>query len=193
MYSAICSDRKSGDEEIVDGSGRPVSTIKAFWQWAHSDIMNNAERGVFAEYLVGCAVGSVSKCRIEWDKFDLKTKEGISVEVKSSAYIQAWDQQKISDLRFDIRETIGIDGVTNVSESVKKRQAEVYVFCVHKHKDQDTINSLDLKQWDFYVLSTKVLNEAVSSQKSIGLQKLLAIGAVRTEYQYLLSAITAAK
>jgi hypothetical protein len=193
MYSAIIAEQKTGKEKIVDEFGKTISDITAFWQWAHSNLINNAERGVFAEYLVACAIGSADKCRIEWDKFDLKTKEGIFIDVKSSAYIQSWNQQKISNLRFDIRETIGIDSVTNIAESTKKRQAEVYVFCVHKHQEQATINPLDLKQWDFYVLSTNVLNKTMRSQKSIGLKKLMTIGAVRIKYENLLEAIRKAR
>ena len=62
------------------------------------------------------------------------------------------------------------DGLAYAKE--KKRQADVYVFCVLKHKEQDTINPLDLEQWDFYPVSTAILNETVKGQKTICLARV---------------------
>ena len=49
--------------------------------------MGNAERGIFAEYLVACALGVQNNPRIEWDRYDLVSQEGISVEIKTSGYL----------------------------------------------------------------------------------------------------------
>ena len=73
-----------------------------FWSWAHSDMISNAERGRFAEYIVSCALQSSSQYRIEWDSVDVVASNGIKVEVKSSAYLQAWSQEKFSSIQFDI-------------------------------------------------------------------------------------------
>lgn len=43
-------------------------------------------RGVVAEFLVACDLGIVDGFRAEWGPWDLETKSGIKVEVKSSAY-----------------------------------------------------------------------------------------------------------
>lgn len=56
------------------------------------------------------------------------------------------------------------------------------MFCVHRHKDQQTANPLDLEQWDFYILSTETLNEKVGDQKTITFSSLLKIGAIPCEY-----------
>jgi hypothetical protein len=56
-----------------------------------------------------------------------------------------------------------------------KRQADVYVFAVLYHQDKATLNPFDLDQWNFYVLSTKVLNERTRSQHSITLKSLQAL------------------
>ena len=50
------------------------------------DGMDNAERGALAEYLVACALGGGEGVRVNWDKYDLLSPEGIAVEVKSSGY-----------------------------------------------------------------------------------------------------------
>jgi len=63
------------------------------------------------------------------------------------------------------------------------------VFCVLKHIDQATLNPLDLSQWEFYVLSTAVLNKAVPGQKTISLRSLLDKGAKQCEYAILYETI----
>lgn len=146
-----------------------------------------------AEYIVACALGVTDQGRIEWDKYDLKTKDGISIEIKTSGYIQTWGQQKLSSLEFSIRETLAWDNETNEYEAEVKRQADVYVFCIHKHKDQETINPLDLRQWEFYIISTEALNKKVGNQKSIGLGRLMEIGAIKSNFEQLLETIEKSK
>ena len=46
-----------GEDIITDGQGNKVSTVLDYWKWAHSCLLDNVERGAFAEYLVACAVG----------------------------------------------------------------------------------------------------------------------------------------
>jgi hypothetical protein len=82
-----------------------------------------------------------------------------------------------------------MDSVTNEYDAEKKRQSDVYVFCVLKHKDQATLNPLDLSQWDFYVMSTAVLNKAAPGQKTISLRSLLDKGAKQCEYAMLYETI----
>ena len=120
--------------------------------------MDNAERGALAEYLVACALGVADNVRVNWDKYDLLSPEGIAVEVKSSGYLQSWDQNELSTLSFGIQLTFGWDSATNTYSQELVRQSDIYVFCVHKHTDQDTINPLDIVQWDFYLLPTRILN-----------------------------------
>ncbi|MDD5792635.1 MAG: hypothetical protein PUD22_08640, partial [Erysipelotrichaceae bacterium] len=110
------------------------------------------------------------------------TPEGISVEVKTSGYIQTWDQDKLSNIVFGIRPTLGWDSETNTYSSDKIRQADVYVFCVHKHKEQETINPLDISQWDFYVLKTEELNRRAPGQKSASLASILKMGAEKCAF-----------
>jgi hypothetical protein len=59
------------------------------------------------------------------------------------------------------------------------------VFCVHKHANQETVNPLDVTQWDFYLISTQKLNKNVNHQKSITLSSLLKIGAEKCTYELL--------
>jgi hypothetical protein len=147
-----------------------------FWRWAYSDLVSNATRGVLAEYIVGLALRCVDGCaRAEWDACDLRTPQGNSVEVKSAAYLQTWHQQKLSKISFDITPTNGWDAATNTISAERKRQADVYVFCLLKHMDKATVCPLNLDQWEFYVLSTNRLNNLVGEQKTITLASLLKL------------------
>ena len=172
MYPVIKSKQLSGEEQILAPGGESISDLSDFWRWAYSDLIGNAERGVLAEYIVACALEITNTTRISWDKYDLLTADGISVEVKTSAYIQTWEQKSLSKLSFGIQTTYGWDSNTNELGKDKKRQADIYVFCVHKHTDQDTINPLDISQWEFYLLPTSTLNAKFGNQKTVSLSAL---------------------
>ena len=49
----------------------------------------------------------------------------------------------------------------------------MYVFCLLKGKDRESIDPLDVEQWEFYVLSTSELDRIVPTQKTIRLGPLL--------------------
>lgn len=182
MYSAIEPRRLSGEEPLVSPDGEQVGSLIDFWRWAYSDLVGNAERGALAEYIVACALGINHKVRIGWDKYDLLTEEGISVEVKTSGYLQTWEQKELSNIIFGIQPTIGWDSKTNQYDAEPKRQADIYVFCVHKHQEQETIDPLQISQWDFYLMATKVLNEKFGNQKTVSLSALVKAGAEKCEY-----------
>ncbi len=176
-YPAIKPTPRLGTEKITDST-----TLSDYWRWAHSTLLDNAERGAFAEYLVKIAVGDQSETRINWDKYDILSPEGIKIEVKASGYIQSWHQERLSTISFSIRPTYGWDAVTNTYATEKTRQSDVYVFALHKHTDQDTVDVADIRQWTFFVLPTKILNEKTGEQNSIGLNGIKKLGAVETDY-----------
>lgn len=169
-------------------------TLNDYWQWAHSNLVDNAERGALAEYLVHSAVGASNPTRVNWDKYDVMTPEGVAVEVKASGYIQSWAQDRLSAINFSIRPTYGWDSRTNTYSDECVRQSDVYVFCLLAHKEQETIDPLDTDQWRFYVLPTRVLNEKVPEQKTITLSGIIRLGAEETDFSGLRDAVlTAAK
>jgi len=148
--------------------------IKAqeFWKWAFSDFMSNALRGVLAEYIVACAIGCTERRRVEWDAYDLVTLDGTKVEVKSSAYLQSWQQDKHSAIRFDISQKKSWDAESNKSLKDATRSADVYVFCLFAATDKTTANPLDESQWSFLVCSSYFLNQEFGQQKTVGLASL---------------------
>jgi len=172
---AIKTQRRNGDEEFIGSPRCEELTLKDFWQWSSSDLVSNATRGILAEFLVASALGLNGGVRNEWDAYDLLTAGGVKIEIKSTAYIQSWYQRKLSSIVFDIRPTRAWDSGTNKLAEEKKRQADVYVFCLLHHKDKETINPMDLSQWTFYVVPTKRLDQECQDAKSISLTKLTTL------------------
>ena len=159
-----------------------------------SDLLSNALRGRFAEYIIGLAVDASSVVardgtREEWDTFDLETESKIKIEVKSAAYLQTWRQKTLSSIRFGIAPTAGWDYVKDERLSERSRWADVYVFCLLNHKDKGTVNPLDMEQWTFYVLATSVLNERVGEQKTIGLRSLKQLRAEEVSFDGIVGAV----
>lgn len=164
---------KTGQERLTNESQQTNYNLFDFWRWSVSDILSNATRGRFAEFVVGTALNlNPLDLRNEWDAFDLTTEDGIKIEVKSAAYIQSWKQNNFSTISFSIRPARFWDSANNSQRGEAKRHADVYVFCLLKHKDQNTIDPLKMEQWEFYVLPTYCLNNYQRSQSSITLNSL---------------------
>ncbi len=172
----------SGDEQLPVGA-----TVRDFWGWIGSDLVGNTTRGLFAEYLVGLAVGAFAGedtdgVRDEWGKHDIETPDGVTIEVKSAAYLQTWLQKKESTPSFGIARTQAWDNTTGSSSEEKARWSDVYVFCLLHHRSKATLNPLDVGQWTFFVLPTAVLDAEVGEQKSIGLRRLRDLGASEVSF-----------
>jgi hypothetical protein len=168
--------------------------MRDFWSWGYSNLTSNTQRGMYAEYLVSIALNAVTPIRTDWadwGPYDVLTPEGIKVEVKCSAYLQAWKQTKLSKIIFGIAQThkfdFDADAFTYDSEFV--RHADVYVFCLETCKNPDELNERDLSQWEFYVVPTTQINKELGSQKTVSLSTLIKIGARRVSFCDLRAAV----
>ena len=111
---------------------------------------------LLAEFLVASALGLTGEPREEWGAFDVKVPGGGTIEVKSAAYIQSWEQRDYSRISFDIaKRTTAWNPKTGKSIPLNppQRVADVYVFCLLRHKCQKTIDPLNVAQWEFYVVA----------------------------------------
>lgn len=171
-YPKIQAQTLQGDEPLTVGSSPAAATIQDYWRWAYSDLIDNASRGVFAEWLVAQALELPTDTpRAVWDNFDF-TYCGKGIEVKSCAYHQAWAQKKMSKITYNVRASQGWDAKTNLVDKTVRRRADVYVLCLLAEQDREKLNPLDTDQWHFWVVSTKFLNERKRSQHSIGIAAL---------------------
>jgi hypothetical protein len=167
-----------GSELFRIGSRELGFDVHDFWSWSVSDLVSNATRGILAEFIVAKACGvDTSQPRDEWAPVDLVTPEGVLIEVKSAAFIQSWYQEKLSAISFGVKKTLKWDPETNRQGSDPERTADVYVFAVLAHKDQETLDPLNLDHWEFHVLPTHVLDSRERSQHSITLPSLRRLSA----------------
>ncbi len=147
-----------------------------FWRWNQSCLLENRTRGILAEFLVKQALKIPMPVRSEWEDYDLITPDGLKIEVKSAAYIQSWEQEKLSPIVFGIRPTM------HYTDNERKRRSDFYVFCLLAEKDPSRINPMELSQWEFYVMPTSELNRLTGRQKTITLNALLSLNPVKCDF-----------
>ena len=182
---------KSGDEQFHASADDLGFSIKDFWIWSASDLMNNVTRGHLAEFIVAKAIGATEGVRNEWAAYDLTAPDGIKIEVKSAAYLQSWPQDKYSTIQFSIRKTKTLDWERGGYRGKPKRHADVYVFALLAYKkedaikDKETVNPLELNQWEFYVVPTAALNRYSRSEVSITLNSLKSLSGGAVDYFHL--------
>lgn len=165
---------KTGAEPLTFKDRDTGLKLLDFWQWSVSDIISNATRGKFAEFIVAAALKiDLKSVRDEWSAYDLISPEGIKVEVKSAAYLQSWHQRDFSKISFSIKPAREWDATTGNQSGTAIRSSDVYVFCLLKHQDQKTLNPMNLDQWEFYVISTENLNILRPGARSISLKALM--------------------
>ncbi len=191
--SRIDVKRKTGDEPFhLSGKSLNISMLD-FWRWRASDLVSNMARGVLAEFIVANALDiSLEGVRDGWAPYDLETSDGIRIEVKSAAYIQGWEQKKLSAISFGISKTRRWTSETNKSEKETRRQSDVYVFALLSHRDKSTVDPLNLHQWHFYIVSTFVLDSSKGNQSSISLSALEKLSGKPVNYDELAQKVRAA-
>lgn len=126
------------------------ATVTDFWRFAMSDLRMNNTRGYLAEFLVTRSLG-IDAQRVEWDDYDVLW-EDVKIEVKSSAYLQAWAQRRPSQIRFTGLRGRSWGDITAGLADERTYKADVYVLSVLTTKHHDSYNPLDVNAWEFYVL-----------------------------------------
>ena len=110
--------------------------IASFRRWAAGNLVDNRNRGIFAEWLVGQALQALDghKFRREWDPWDLQYR-GSRIEVKASGMSQSWNSLRRSQPSFGVAapKQIWCDKTKKWQQNDQgTRPAHVYVFCLHK-------------------------------------------------------------
>ena len=148
--------------------------LNTFRTWAVGNLVENRNRGLFAEWVVGTALGVAGKERLEWDEADLRYQDRL-IEVKASGRGQAWPQDKPSTPTFDIKQRArSWNAQTNIIEEFDppRRVADLYVFCLHQSYPATNDNVADASEWEFWVVPTDTIDAELGDQKTIGLTRL---------------------
>lgn len=180
-----------------EDSGSPIDDwhVSDFWSWSFSDMTENWLRGILGEYFVARALKLTDEPRQGWKSWDLQTKDGTRIEVKTSGYRQTWheegDDESVAEFRIN-KVSVYCEETKRYSD-VKYRPAHIYVFCLHSSKDLKP-NPLDVSQWEFFVLAKKTLDRLDQDreddgQKSIRLSSLKNLGPEYALFQDLAKSI----
>ena len=158
----------SGNEPFKKNDVELGFNVADYWRFQFSNLIDNL--GFVAEFLIAQALSKDEPDNYGWTVYDLGYR-GKRIEVKATSYWQSWKKSHIiSEIRnFSIRKTY-LDYQNNKSE--KARQNDIYIFCLDKGKTEEAANPLNLDNWDFYVVPTKVINDTFGDQKVLSLKRL---------------------
>ena len=189
---------------MPDGSGRVTpDELMDFRRWALTDLALNINRGRFAEWLVGKALGAIApdSYQIGWASYDLDYGEH-KIEVKSSARGQSWHQIRPSSVSWGIApsrwrwdpppedpppydpppDEDGVGVWTRLDPP--QRVADAYVFCFYEpyplpdgpdglHERNSDV--INMKNWWFWVASRETLHECFGTNKSVSRGQIAAV------------------
>lgn len=177
--------QKDVNQKFISKNKHLDFDVSNFWQWALSDLIENRNRGILAEYIVKQALKIKQNTRLEWEAYDLKTKNGIKIEIKSSAYFQAWKQKRKSNITFGIAPTKTLLNNNNYSKE-KKRHSDIYIFCLFDVSNENTkLEPLNLDQWTFFLVKKMTLDIKDKNQGSISLSSLKTLEHICCKYEDL--------
>jgi hypothetical protein len=154
-----------GDADCAGSVG-----IMDFWRWAFSDLLEDTLKGHYAEWLVSQLLGLPTPHggRPGYGNSDLRSATGLRIEVKSSAYWQSWKlrnedgtpksateierwrptpDRPITFSRLRARDTV------DRTDTRVGCKSDLYAFCFQSETDPARWDALDLRQWEFYLLT----------------------------------------
>lgn len=173
-----------GNEQFSVGSHTISLTLNDFWRWSYSDLNDGICRSALAEFIVATSLEvpdlNHGLSRTLKRPYDLISKDGYRIEVKSAAYNESSDEEHPDCISFGIAPA-ELPGRIKESDAASHRNSDVFVFCVYKAVAKDETH-LNLDLWDFYILPTKVLNEKKPIQKTITLPSLMRLEPMWCDY-----------
>jgi hypothetical protein len=176
MYTRKPVTKLTGSEPFKNTDSKQF-TVLDFWQYGFSNLNSNILRGVLAEFLVEKALNDAEDVglRNPWDDFDVEY-DGKKIEVKSCSYLQDWDQDKLSTIKWSGLKAKSLYYSSAVNgaqvEQVAEYKSDMYVLALLDHQETDTLDILNLNQWCFYVLSKDELKRISGDSSSVSLALL---------------------
>ena len=128
--------------------------VEAFLRWNSGPLLEFRNRSAYAEWLVHRALGLDPGEHRSEGALVLVDNNGLSLSVKSAAYVQSRQQ----------------DAPCAISFPIDQRSSSAYVFCLLNEDNPDLADPTRHEQWLFWVVPTAKLN---AERRSIGLQALL--------------------
>jgi len=183
-----------GTEPFEVGGRSLPETVKDFWAWSMSRLIADGPRGDLAEFIVNTALGmDMSEPKRGWGECDIVYPYGdklIRIEIKCSTLLQAWERQTPPKPVFSIAKTLNCD-IAETSDGYRfvgrdgtlpQRRSAIYVFCLFAEENRSAAWPLNLDQWQFYIVPTKTIDDALGDQRKISIQGLERINAIQSKY-----------
>jgi len=176
MYKRIEPKKLTGNE--IFKNANKTFTVLQFWQFAFSNINSNVLRGDLAEFFIENALRDIDHITIKnpWGDFDVVTDKGTKIEAKCSSFLQDWDQNDLTKPIFsglrahNLYRSAAVPTLDTTGE--KNYKSDIYVFALQNNQDPTTLDLLDMKQWEFFVLTRNELNTLSKGASSVTLSKL---------------------
>lgn len=187
----------TGDEQFLCAGSPLNTTVKDFWAWSMSRLMADGPRGDLAEFIVNTALGiDTTIPKKGWGECDI-IYNGLRIEIKCSSYLQAWERPSLSKPVFSIAKTVNCDigesedGYRYIGRngSPPQRRSELYIFCLFAATERERAYPMDLNQWEFYIVPTKLINEKLGDRRKISLQGIERLGIYKCGYSEIKSAV----
>ncbi len=170
--------RKLTGSEVFKNSGPKSFNVLEFWQYGFSSLNSNVLRGALAEFIVENALklNNDIDVRSPWGDYDVLYQDK-KIEVKCCSYIQDWDQNDYSIIKWSglkATELYYSDAVKKQSElsRVADYKSDIYVLALFKHQVHATLDILDMDQWCFFVLSKDQIKEISKNGTSVSMSRL---------------------
>lgn len=195
MFKRLPVERLRGSERFKHTGNKDFS-VQEFWQYGFSSLNSNVLRGALAEFLVENALKENAEIEVRspWGDYDVLYK-GRKIEVKCCSYIQDWDQNKLTTIRWSglkAKELYYSEAVAKLSDlnQFSDYKSDIYVLALFKHQDHATLDVLDVDQWCFWVLTKDKIKEISKNGGSVSFARLKKLGVEPVCFSDLPDAVT---
>ena len=179
----------TGKEKFIFDNQEQAFDMLDFWRFHYSNIYDI--QGRIAEFIVAKALGiHTSQNDQYWTLWDM-TYNDIKVEVKETSYYHSFNEKgKYSNYRsFGIGMAHGSYDATKSGNTEYKRQSDVYIFCLNTGYTAEESYPLNLNNWEFYIVPTRVIDEKCGTNKSITLNRIKNMGFAPKRYDEIKTTI----
>jgi len=160
-----------------------------FWRFHYSNIYDI--QGRIAEFVVSKALDIHEPQNDQyWTLWDL-TYKGVRIEVKETSYYHSFNKEEKVSLRrsFGIPKAHGSYDPEVSGNTEFCRQNDLYIFCLNTGYTKEESYPLNLNNWEFYLVPTKVINRECGDNKTISLQRIRKMGFAPQKYSEIKSAV----
>lgn len=162
------------NEKFIFNNNELDFGILDLWESKYSNIFNMQD--VIAEFLVEKALGIDKAQNTDyWTLYDILYR-GCRIEIKQTGYYHPWNENgEISNIRrFGITMANSNYEFEDMENKIE-RQNDIYIFCLNTGETKENSNPMNIANWEFYIVPTKIINNICGDNKTIGLNKVREI------------------